>query len=94
MYPVKMHLQPAGVAEVEHRAISVPQLRAAYAHACRRLAAEEWCNDYTGAEVTEESLNLYDVAGRVIGPATHPYQCAYVELVADWPQRPRWFPTN
>ena len=62
-------------------------------HADERGVLPRWV-DWNGAANHTDSLNLYDLVKYVVNPATAPYKCSFVELVAPpgtTAQTPRWF---
>ena len=62
-------------------------------HADERGVLLRWV-DWNGAANHTDSLNLYDLVKYVVNPATAPYKCSFVELVAPpgtTAQTPRWF---
>ena len=79
--------------KTELRAISVAQLSDVRAHIERRCPKEGWTN-LQMAVLTAKSVTLYDAARYVIKPATYARQCAFVELVAEGEQRPKWFTSH
>ena len=56
-----------------------------------RFDAVPHLQDWKGEPLTPLLVNLYDVCGYVIQPATVESQSSYVELVAEGPQRPKIF---
>ena len=74
----------------EHRAITLPQLRAVKAHIGRRCPAEGWTT-WQGESLMPATVALYDVNTFVILPGTVNRQCSFVELLATGPQLPKWF---
>ena len=74
----------------EHRAITLPQLRAVKAQIGRRCPAEGWTT-WKGEPLTPATVALYDVNTFVILPGTVTLQCSFVELLATGPQLPKWF---
>ena len=62
-------------------------------HADERGVLPRWV-DWNGAANHTDSLNLYDLVKYEVNPATAPYKCSFVELVAPpgtTAQTPRWF---
>lgn len=56
-----------------------------------RFVAVPHLQDWKGEPLTPQLVNLYDVCGYVIKPATVEPQSSYIELVAEGPQRPKTF---
>ena len=100
-------MRPSGPLEIpraEERAITLAQLKLAFAHASRRSVPEGWLGkrlvgrtwQYTA--LTPTLLNLYDFASHVILPATRAVCLAgtqtcpsFVELFAEAAQPPEYF---
>ena len=93
---------PCKIPKTEERAVSLAQLEVVTAHIQRRLSAGEvWMvprpgegewwkrKDYALEEPLEASL--YDVCDCVIKPATKPFHCSLVELMAVGAQPPDYF---
>ena len=78
------------IPETELRAINVPQLCDVRTHIERRCTKEGWVN-FQSATLSAKTVTLYDAARYVIKPATYARQCAFVELVAEGEQLPKWF---
>ena len=74
----------------EERGITLQQLRAFYALIMTCCERDGWV-DYEGRPLTPERVNLHDACKYVIKPATAQRQCSWVDLVANGPQRPKWF---
>ena len=94
--------RPCEIPKTEERTISLAQLETIAVHIERRLGAGEvWMvsrpgegewwkrKDYELREPLEATL--YDVCDHVIKPATRPFHCSLVELMADGAQRPDYF---
>ena len=81
------------IPETEYRAINLPQLQDVGKHIERRCPKEGWVN-FESAALSAKSVTLYDAARYVIKPATYARQCAFVELVAEDAQRPKWFTSH
>mmetsp|Transcript_148774 Transcript_148774/g.370698 ORF Transcript_148774/g.370698 Transcript_148774/m.370698 type:complete len:493 (-) Transcript_148774:11-1489(-) len=82
------------IPEVAMRGITLPQLRAILEDVRQRCPEEEWeagGGPKAGQPLAADEVNLYDTMKYVILPATKPYECSYVELVAKSPQKPRYF---
>ena len=85
------------ILETARRGMQLQQLLAIIAfiemHADERGVLLRWV-DWNGAANHTDSLNLYDLVKYVVNPATAPYKCSFVELVAPpgtTAQTPRWF---
>ena len=85
------------IPDTERRGMQLQQLLAIIAfiekHADERGVLPRWV-DWNGAANHTDSLNLYDLVKYVVNPATAPYKCSFVELVAPpgtTAQTPRWF---
>ena len=86
------------IPETEMRAISPGQLMDVRAHIERRCEPEAWMAKKKVGDkwvvayaFTPETLDLYGANEYFIMPATKSRECAYVELVAEGAQKPRWF---
>mmetsp|Transcript_89956 Transcript_89956/g.160104 ORF Transcript_89956/g.160104 Transcript_89956/m.160104 type:complete len:469 (+) Transcript_89956:125-1531(+) len=76
------------IPETEMRGITLLQL----AEVLKKLkkSAEAWLasgGPKAGQAIPAEEINLYDTTQYIILPATAPFKCSYVELVAKSPQR-------
>lgn len=87
------------IADTAKRAITLDQLTVLVAHTRRRIeGGETWPvkRFVSGAMVDAivsdaKDVNLYDLDRFVVRPATKPYQCALVELMAEGEQPPDYF---
>ena len=79
------------IAETELRAITVFQLKDVRAHIERRCESEGWLNSLDQAKLTPATVHLYAANDYVIMVATSKRKCAYIELVAEGAQKPKWF---
>lgn len=95
---------PIDIPDAAHRAISLGQLKVTLVHAQTRCENEQWLGKrFPDGKMRVEKLepkaiNLYDIATHIILPATHGHRLpdgttkpAFVELLADGPQRPDYF---
>ena len=73
------------------RAITVFQLKDVRTHIERRCEPEGWLNSRDQAKLTPATVHLYAANDYVIMAATAKRKCAYVELVAEGAQKPKWF---
>lgn len=78
------------VPQTELRAITLRQLTDVFRHLSRRCTYEKWRNFFK-EDLEPKTVTLYDLTRYVIRPCTFKRRCAYVELVANHAQRPRWF---
>ena len=78
------------IPEVELRGISIKQLQDVYAEIVDRCLMEGWTN-FGGTSLTPDKVCLYDIKDRIIIKRTTSKQCSYVELIAEGPQKPKWF---
>ena len=87
------------IADTAKRAITLDQLTVLVAHVRRRIeGGETWpvkrfvSGAMVDAVVSDaKDANLYDLDRFVVRPATKPYQCAMVELMAEGEQPPDYF---
>lgn len=84
--------RPCSIPRTEERAITLQQLREVIRETQARW--DRWGVRDRRMQLpvqSVEEINLYAVKAHLIVPQTEPFQCAYVELVAQRPQPPRWF---
>ena len=83
------------IAKAELRGITLRQLKDIASTILRRCSVEKWTgtdpSQPQGTYLKPEDVTLYDLVQYNILPATNERQCSYVEVIADGPQRPKWF---
>mmetsp|Transcript_38984 Transcript_38984/g.97995 ORF Transcript_38984/g.97995 Transcript_38984/m.97995 type:complete len:462 (-) Transcript_38984:86-1471(-) len=91
---VSKHFPGCWIPETAMRGICLAQLRKVLAEIEKRCPEEGWVaggGPKVGQPISAHEVNLYDTMTKVIMPATKPYECSYVELIAKGPQKPRYF---
>jgi len=78
---------------VEHRGITLRQLRAIRENIKRRCTPEKWFDDFGKERLRPETVRLYDINKYIILPFTEQTQLSFVSSMPSTigPQIPRWF---
>ena len=84
-------LSSCTIEKVEHRGITINQLKFIYDEIEARCVVEGWRDDLTMKLLTPAEVNLYHIKEKIIKLRTSALQCSYVELVAIGEQIAEWF---
>ena len=82
------------ISKVEHRAITIPQLKLVFKYIQENCTQEMWTDtnpESRSRALDPDEVNLYALTHYLIKPATKMRQCSYIEFVATVDQPPTWF---